>query len=138
MHLIKGMMWNNLVTPHDLCIKMHVQFKAGWTEASLAVSVSRDHWDRVPTAPLFCVLPCSLPVGCQDCFKERKVVGKIIFMSTNPGMHSWEERIPDNYFNVNKGKYTYLGGMDSLGSLLSATIDTMERWLLGEPHPASV
>lgn len=59
----------------------------------------------------------------------------------NPGVHSWEEWIPDNYLYVNKGKYTYLGGMDSLGSLLSDSADTVERCFLVEPvevpHPAS-
>lgn len=100
---------------------MHVHFKTGWTEALLAVIVARDHWDSVPI-----LLPCSLTGDCQDCFKERKAVGKIIIMSTNPGVHSWGEHIPDNYFYVNKDKYTYLGGMDSLGSLFSDTIDIME------------
>lgn len=130
------MMWNNLVTPHDLCIKMHVQFKTGMIESFLAVIVARDHWERVPI-----LLPCSLTVGCQDCFRERREVGKIIFMSTNPGVYPWEERIPDNYLCVNKGKYTYLGGMDSLGSLLSDSADTVERCFLvepvGAPHPTS-
>lgn len=124
------------MTPHDLCIMMHVQFKTGWTGPFLAVIVARDHWDRVPIP-----LPCSLTVGCQDYFKERKEVGKIMFMSTNPGVHPWEEWIPDNYLYVSKGKYPHLGGMDSLGSLLSSSIDTMERWLLVEPvgaaHPTS-
>lgn len=68
------------------------------------------------------------PSVSQLKFSLRQV--KTEALSLTQKLRSWKKRTPDNHLYVNKAKYPCLWGMDSLSSLLIATFNKMERWLL--------
>jgi len=107
----------NLGTP-----KCVVQFRTGSTEALLS------HYEHRERA----LPPCS-PVPCQGSTDTLPVY---CFGGGGGGRGV----INPNHFGVNKARYPPLGGMDSLSSLLTATVlrrnqaeDNMTIWREGSP-----
>lgn len=115
------------VGEHSKCTMTQVQFEAGQTEALLTMTTVREHSGRFYSSTVLLYAKWLQRPNSYSVSKKREVV---TWLLKKPGIHPWERWTPPNNSQANKDKYPCLGEMGSISCLLTATVHTVERWLL--------